>query len=81
MRLVDGMSPYEGRVEVCNGGQWGTICDSYWDYREASVVCRQLGFTSVGKLINVQHLRIHGLLTLICIQGLTLVLTTSMELV
>ena len=48
MRLVDGLSSYEGRVEVCSGGQWGTICNSNWDYREARVVCRQLGFSSVG---------------------------------
>ena len=49
VRLMDGLSSYEGRVEVCSGGQWGTICGLYyWGYQEASVVCRQLGFTSVG---------------------------------
>ena len=38
-----------GRLELCLNGQWGVACQDYWQDEQASVVCNQLGFASVGK--------------------------------
>ena len=49
IRLRGGLNQREGRVEICYERVWGTICDTQWDYREAQVTCRQLGFQSLGE--------------------------------
>ncbi|XP_070570582.1 uncharacterized protein [Ptychodera flava] len=47
LSLVNGVSPYEGIVEVYIEDEWARICDtnflSPWQMKEADVVCRQLG--------------------------------------
>ena len=48
IRLVDGQTQYEGRVEVCLHGRWGTVCDNEWGGADTRVVCRQLNYTQNG---------------------------------
>ena len=46
IRLADGATETEGRVQVCVDEVWGSVCDNHWDARDARVACRQLGYES-----------------------------------
>ena len=48
VRLSNGTASSNGRVEINVNGRWGVICDFGWDIRDATVVCRQLGY--IGQL-------------------------------
>ena len=48
VRLRQGSTEREGRVEICISDTWGTVCDDGWSSLDARVVCRQLGFSAAG---------------------------------
>lgn len=63
VRLIGGITTYEGRLEVCLNRAWGSVCagriyswswwwwnNHYWDTSDSNVVCRQLGHMGLGKL-------------------------------
>ncbi|ERE69017.1 galectin-3-binding protein [Cricetulus griseus] len=52
MRLVNGASASEGRVEIFYRGQWGTVCDNLWNILDANVVCRALGYENATRALG-----------------------------
>ena len=48
VRLANGDTEREGRVDICIDGAWNTVCGKKWGDIEAQTVCRQLKFPSKG---------------------------------
>ncbi|XP_019849144.1 PREDICTED: deleted in malignant brain tumors 1 protein-like [Amphimedon queenslandica] len=48
VRLVWGLGPWEGNLQVCLNGVWGWVCHNFFNSSAAKVVCRQLGFSTTG---------------------------------
>ena len=33
-------------VEMCSNGVWSPLCDNHWTLQDATIVCRELGYSS-----------------------------------
>ena len=55
VRLVNGSTPFEGRVELYYQCQWGTVNDPDWTIQDADVICRQLGYPSAAEALPNAH--------------------------
>ena len=44
LRLVNGGTSNQGRLEICIYSVWGTVCDASFDANDARVACRQLRY-------------------------------------
>ena len=51
-----GSSASEGYVEALGtNGQWGGVCDDYFDINDAHVICRMLGYPSAIAAVDAQY--------------------------
>ncbi len=50
--LAAGAEPSEGRVEIHHAGNWGTVCSDRWGLVDATVACRQLGYSVASDVPN-----------------------------
>ena len=55
IRLKDGQSSREGRLEICSGGYWGSVCSAGWTKQNTLVACRQLGYKTLRKFGYYSH--------------------------
>lgn len=48
------MIPYRGRLEICRGHIWGTVCTSRgFSTADANTICRSLGYQSYGEYADI----------------------------
>ncbi|KAM9173291.1 scavenger receptor cysteine-rich domain-containing protein SCART1-like, partial [Pangshura tecta] len=52
LKLLNGETRCDGRVEISLHGAWGRVLDDQWDMNDASVVCRQLQCGVTEKAYN-----------------------------
>ena len=48
IRLSEGETEWEGRLEVCIGQRWGTVGNNGWTKENSQVMCNALGFEFTG---------------------------------
>ena len=59
LRLVNGSSDNEGRIEICIDGAWMSLCSNYWNSENAQVACHQLGYSKYGEREEQREFTMH----------------------
>ena len=55
LRLTGGSSSSTGRLEINIDGVWGSVCSRNFAEIDGHVACRQLGFSGVINVTNVNN--------------------------
>jgi hypothetical protein len=55
VKLVDGVNPSEGRIEIGHNNEWGTLCEHNFDESDARVICRMLGYDTLYVFLFVVY--------------------------
>ena len=56
VRLVDGLTSYDGRVAICLQEKWASVCYDKLGFRDAEVICRQLGYNESEYTPYIVHM-------------------------
>ena len=48
VRLSNGLTKYEGEVEVYFNSEWRSVCNDGWDELDAKIVCREINYLSTS---------------------------------
>ncbi|CAC5422430.1 Neurotrypsin [Mytilus coruscus] len=60
VRLSGGSSPADGRVDIKENGQWGSLCDKNFGLAELQVICNTLGYRdTLPYLYHLPSLEMH----------------------
>lgn len=64
VKLLHGYAPYAGQVAVYHGGTWVAVCDNGWDEKDATVVCRELGYPGVTMVTKEMFFGVRGVIAI-----------------
>ena len=53
---LTGVLPNQGRVEICRGDIWGSVCNYYFSAYDADTICRMLGYYNQGTKFDRNYL-------------------------
>ena len=48
-------APWEGNLQICFSGRWGSVCQDNWDQVDAMTACRLLGYGNGSRSIPTRR--------------------------